>query len=122
MTTRKAALNEFNRMIEADIGDVHNSCMTEDAIETVRTALTQAAKPVEEVWQDISTAPRDGWILGINARGSAPHIPMVMRSTFVKGGEFNSCAGEACWKERLADWPCYPTHWMPLPRPPETKE
>jgi hypothetical protein len=66
-------------------------------------------------WQPIETAPKDGrWML------AAWHIPK---------DDFGYCvsvvryAGNSDWREKLGDGAddpvCLPTHWMPLPAPPE---
>ena len=82
----------------------------------VRQALTSGAGGV---WRPISEAQRDkGYLIGINMRGCAPHPIFIMKSTFEPSDEFKTCSESACWKERYADWPCYPTHWMPLPAAP----
>lgn len=68
-------------------------------------------------WKDISTANLDGTEVQLwSAEGWTPKA---------KWGNRDSCDG---WYEEYwdADWRCYskspvynPTHWMPLPTPPE---
>lgn len=78
-------------------------------------------------WQPIETAPKDGsWILAINNRGnqaviiwshSAPH--WTERSDAPRGGwihPFSDGIQSTFWNGGCGS---VPTHWMPLPEPPE---
>ena len=67
----------------------------------------------EMKWQPIETAPRDGTkflVLGGPYLGYV--IPVVVDAVFDEGA----------WWPNQSDWmdgPLEPTHWMPLPPPPE---
>ena len=98
--------------------------MLEAYLNDIRAAL-KAHEAEDSGWQDISTAPRGsqhGYILGINMNGKPPHSVYVMRDTFIPSEEFTHAAPGACWRGMYAEWPCYPTHWQPLPQPPKGKE
>ncbi len=81
-------------------------------------------------WLPIETAPRDGdCFLAINyhtvARTVEDHVvdryhPFICRSTPVPEGS-KKWANGAGFMEPGRDWPSYPTHWRPLPDPPETQ-
>lgn len=97
MTTRKEALEWFNGQIVS--GALHD--MQQRYINTIRAALS-------EEWADISTAPRDGTrVLIWNGFGQA-----VVSWDCVYDN----------WRVSAGAIVRNPTHWMPLPRPPETKE
>ena len=68
-------------------------------------------------WQPIETAPKDGRILVYGGtlendlRGKEPSgIALVYAETL--------CVADTCYYDA---WIVEPTHWMPLPEPPETK-
>ena len=73
-------------------------------------------------WQDISTAPKDGRLI----------IAYQPGGTFHNGITYPATVGIASWREPDGMNPgmwCgpynprdYPTHWMPLPSPPEAGE
>lgn len=66
-----------------------------------------------ESWQPIETAPKDGtWVLSTTA-GIHPftHQPFVPDTVQWNGGR---------WNNGLSQHGYEPTHWMPLPSPPET--
>lgn len=88
-------------------------------VRAVRAAL---ADPVIRGWRPIESAPRDGTIfLAINARGNMTGFNhrFVYSDKLPEGSE--KWAEDAGWREVGKDWPSYPTHWMPLPEPPEGK-
>lgn len=61
-------------------------------------------------WQPIDTAPRDGSILGF----SPEHGPLVyVARLYAQTG--------VIWEAQFDDdsWAGQPTHWQPLPPPPE---
>jgi hypothetical protein len=59
-------------------------------------------------WQLIETAPKDGtYILGNKKFLDAGWSPRVVR--WERG----------CWLTDPGDWSQKPTHWMPLPEPPQ---
>jgi hypothetical protein len=65
-------------------------------------------------WQPIETAPKDGTLI-LLANIEDIHDPWVVCGQWNKGaGWYNqfACAGNGDCKIR-------PTHWMPLPPPPE---
>lgn len=67
-----------------------------------------------EKWQSIETAPRDGSIfIAVNMRGGGDNRYQLVHSEKCKDGKV--WAADAGWRTPGADWPAYPTHWMPLP-------
>jgi hypothetical protein len=88
---------DLRRMIEW--GDDYNQAV-KDAADAARAALTQPAQPAPSAWRPIETAPKDGTIF-LATEGSA------MVTTYWHPNQ---------WK--AVDW-ANPTHWMPLPPPPE---
>jgi len=60
-------------------------------------------------WQRIETAPRDGTYFIARVRSLPPDL-RVMVGKFSQGNIFSSHPGR---------WNYEPTHWMPLPAPPE---
>ena len=69
-------------------------------------------------WQPIETAPRDGSdVLALFSGGNVSFVRWV----------FNHRTKTTFWND-ASEWDCYeyentpPTHWMPLPEPPERKE
>jgi hypothetical protein len=59
-------------------------------------------------WQEIETAPRDGThILGYVLDGTEHHIYEVIHDH------------HGSWYESGEEYRFRPTHWMPLPEPPE---
>ena len=70
-------------------------------------------------WQPIETAPRDGAeILLIKVYKGRVFSPVVARfvSNWCAGGAWEICEDPECYFEHYL-WK--PTHWMPLPQPPE---
>lgn len=81
-------------------------------------------------WHDISSAPRDGRsILCIDSRGNI-HVcypKLFPRPVNVLGNSNVSMVGDV-WEYFRDDinapghtWSMVPTHWMPLPEPPEPR-
>ena len=64
-------------------------------------------------WQPIETAPKDGTRIIVCRKSTNKYIPMVGEDRW---GEFG---GAHCWARSNSE--TEPTHWMPLPQPPETK-
>lgn len=60
-------------------------------------------------WQPIETAPRDGTKFLALARGPGGVGMIVARQK----------PGWSGWQTVPGDWTCVPSHWMPLPEPPE---
>lgn len=82
--------------------------------ELLNAAISILDKAAPSGWQDISTAPRDevGVLLYL-AVGDDNHITYVGH---FKDGHW--------WVTNFSDEELYyyePTHWMPLPKPPEVK-
>lgn len=76
-------------------------------------------------WEPIETAPKDGtWILAV-ARGFVPAVAK-WEPGWRKGGSFEfveveTFANDDHWQEYVDTTdPWRPTHWMPLPEPPES--
>ena len=73
-------------------------------------ALVDARAPH---WESIDTAPKDGTRILI---ADVAYVTQGFwdRETEDEGGQ--------CWREDNPDWErAHPTHWMPLPDPPEVK-
>jgi len=76
-------------------------------------------------WRDISTAPKDGTeiiMVTFDDRGDVQHIDVGCWSEWQEdtfGGCSMTCRGwtSNCWPFSDAG----PTHWQPLPKPPEAK-
>ena len=62
-------------------------------------------------WQDIETAPKDGTMV-LGAR-QCLNKTWDMTCVFYFAED-----GEGAWWDNNADYICTPTHWMPLPEPP----
>jgi hypothetical protein len=58
-------------------------------------------------WQPIETAPREGWKPILALVDDEPTVVYWMHHWILNVGQY----GE--------DRQCYPSHWMPLPTPPE---
>lgn len=61
-------------------------------------------------WQPIETAPKDEMFIYYQKRDGKRCVGLAYHTV---SGEL--CDSEGNWHERL-----YPTHWMPLPDPPES--
>lgn len=58
------------------------------------------------IWQPIDTAPRDGTkILGCEAHDGEPYLQVI------EWGQFG-------WVFADGEYGMFPTHWMPIPEPP----
>ncbi len=74
-------------------------------------------------WQPIETAPKDGrWVLVYG--GKSVHDPQDGSRAFECKCDtviqaFQNLSGE--WEGMADGWTYRPTHWMPLPPPPEEK-
>ncbi|WP_320176665.1 DUF551 domain-containing protein [Roseovarius pacificus] len=89
--------------------DAEPAGVSEPAGEAKPDDVLRALKPEE--WQPISTAPRDGTeFLGLNFDGRIIHCDGVYKS-HITGSLFFSAKGSISYFS--------PTHWMPLPEPPE---
>ena len=97
-----------------------------------RAALAAPA-PQAPAWQPIETAPQDGRtvLLGyFNSHGKW----RTLRGQWFSQAEIDDTwkepdTGEPGWYETVVEsddipnvWRCCPTHWMPLPAAPQTKE
>ena len=79
------------------------------------TRLREALKQVSSEWRDIETAPKDGTHILTGKFSDPVTIQSDYWSEFAKPDE------GGCW----CDWPSGfqdPTHWMPLPEPPDDGE
>ena len=90
---------------------------------TAIEALTRIESALaEREWKPIETAPRADLttkMLGVNMRGSEPYDVFIFRNSFIPDETFKTASPDACWIQPFTDWPCYPTHWKPLPQPPK---
>lgn len=78
-------------------------------------------------WQDISTAPRDGtpmqgWVHEINRGVSAVETRTYWEPKIrFEAGEWEYKHSHGWFFMNMVSWiERHPTHWMPLPTPPET--
>lgn len=67
-------------------------------------------------WQPIESAPKDGTFImlimaGNNPHSNEPYIPAILRWLSDRWGDDDTDEDWSNWK---------PTHWMPLPQPPQT--
>jgi hypothetical protein len=80
--------------------------------------LIERIKRLEEavVWQPIETAPTDmTWVIGYDAKDGE-----VGTIIFDLTGDVDDEDVHYEWTDGMRTW--NPTHWMPLPEPPEAKE
>lgn len=82
-------------------------------------------------WQPIESAPRDGIRVLLLCGETIPNNPFVAVACFVNGDESEELGYRSyakygswmIWHQRGDDFYCIdvnePTHWMPLPAPPE---
>ena len=81
--------------------------------QNARAAIAAMPSP----WRDISSAPRDGTRIMV-------YRPDAKKSPYNE----HTVVGTDYWSDRYSSTPCWsqsrrdeqPTHWMPLPAPPET--
>ncbi len=120
---REAAASLCEGMAEsarrtADSLQLHDArgCATASAFAVAYTHAAAAirALPLPDAWQDISTAPTDG----------TPVLLWFPRSCWRRGsGVEKCCHDQGMWvtdfgEEARLYWDD-PTHWMPLPAPPQ---
>lgn len=76
--------------------------------------MAQSDNPQTTNWQPIETAPRDGtWIFGYWPTMSITEYPRVIFAD-------DHSEHDIWFMPDNLDFGCvYPTHWMPLPPPPE---
>ena len=81
-----------------------------------RSTLEHAVEAVNSTgWQPIETAPRDGTaFLGIQQGEYKPGVPYIPIVIAFRNGYFRDAD-----ETRSQTHPWSPTHWMPLPPPPE---
>lgn len=88
----------------------------------------------EAVWRPIETAPKDGTTVMLAARRYKPRIWVSYTDpdAFKKDGDLGAYSvlvarfstWDDCWRQLSGEfvvgmsW-CNPTHWMPLPEPPQ---
>lgn len=77
-------------------------------------------------WQPIETAPKDGQYIIAGRFRNGDELCWVKHSRWMAAQEIAEFEGgdeedyEAAWADgEDAGEPCYPTHWMPLPAPPQ---
>lgn len=74
------------------------------------------------VWQPIETAPNDGRFVLVCQWGGEPwvyeHQQWQAPLTASYRGFHPNAPGKKLWRDKSGH-PVYPTHWMPLPRPPQ---
>lgn len=92
--------------------------------QAVLIALRRGRILMTQEWQTIDRCPRidlTTTMLGVNMRGTPPYEVFTFKNTFIPDEQYTNANPEACWRQPYAEWPCYPTHWMPLPPPPILK-
>lgn len=114
---REAAQKALDALLDTDATGAP-PLFLQAVIDTLRAALAAPA-PQAPAWQPIETAPKDGReMFVVRAFGIDP----------VRGGSGNYTSDAYCVFLRadgtLCRWPHIwpPTHWMPLPAAPQTKE
>jgi hypothetical protein len=81
-------------------------------------------------WQPIETAPKDGTAIDVWCPTGIGEGGYRICDAFF-GKPYHECISQYCdscppdrtvkkWREPLGSEPIKPTHWMPLPKPPET--
>jgi hypothetical protein len=60
-------------------------------------------------WQPIETAPKDGTRVLLHSPSTHTYTGIVA----------SWCLIEERWEEWGDYYPCSPTHWMPIPEPPD---
>lgn len=74
-------------------------------------------------WQPIETAPKDGGWLLLNGDGPGfRKCTVVGYWGKVNTGDTLKFGDEEMWRRTFGGEPMRPTHWMPLPEPPEEDE
>jgi len=91
---------------EAMVDAGYQAMFNHDNVVDIYRAMLAAAPPVDG-WQPIETAPRDGTPVLAYWPGEAAMFGVVMWD----GDD---------WRESEYVWR-YPTHWMPLPQPPNNE-
>lgn len=106
-------LDEAIEFIQCEVDTSrHLEQWTENHILTVLEAATEYARIKPPGWQDISTAPKDEWILVWDGMDEAPEIVEL-----IKG---DKAALDTHNLDRLAARSgVTATHWQPLPPPPK---
>lgn len=107
---------------------------TEQVLIDARAALAAPA-PQAPAWQPIETAPKDGrkLILAYRNRNNKARTVMARWLTDEEAAETDAdgVGLEGGWYECIDNWDDYtevaihegePSHWMPLPAAPQTKE
>jgi hypothetical protein len=97
--------------------------LPKEAMANVLTALSGTG------WRGIDSAPKDGRYLIVARFRNGDELCWVKHSRFITAEEIASFEGgtaddyAAGWTDGNDDEePCYPTHWMPLPLPPQAEE
>ena len=102
------AVRALNRMGEKDLADIERE-KSKAAVKVER--IKSAAE-----WQPIETAPKDGTFIILGYAGShvseGRWVSDPSRNHWRETGWFDTDADVLC------DHPGRPTHWMPLPEPP----
>lgn len=89
----------------------------DNAIENALRLIAEARKAEE--WQGIETAPKDGTHMLASAIGGMYIFLWVKDTDFVSGRR----EGWTCGDQNIEGlyYRVWPTHWRPLPAPPEAK-
>jgi hypothetical protein len=68
-------------------------------------------------WEPIETAPREGLVMLAVVSGHERRVYVAERSSSSSGDYWSTTTGWTGWGRLHSAWA--PTHWMPLPPPPE---
>jgi hypothetical protein len=119
MTTESQAISHLRALIKDPLGHVAEACLFLARVDHI----ADAGEMVVDGWQPIETAPKDETVIILGRR--------MHDFGFIRGyGYFEGKPGSF-----LSGWIttgfdpvmsnlglAAPTHWMPLPKPPENKE
>lgn len=80
-------------------------------------------------WKPIETAPMDGSYVIVCRFRNGDELCWVKHSRWLTAEDVLEYEGYGMAEDYEAGWsdgnddgePCYPTHWMPLPQPPESR-
>ena len=80
----------------------------------------------DDGWRTMESAPKDGRYIIVGRFGPDQELKWVKHSRWITAREIASDEGgepdeyEDAWTDGEDEFePCYPTHWRPLPSPPE---
>jgi hypothetical protein len=73
-------------------------------------------------WRPIDTAPRDGtWFLAADTNDRADGVPALFAAAFYADDDDLGLVWQAHCGQQVCETPS-PTHWRPMPDPPENEK